>query len=292
MLDGDLLASQLPETRGWMSVSGVQTKHQIKLIDRKLVFVDHDGDYLLKPIPNGRFKHLDQAPANEHLTMQIARQIFRIETASNGLVFLGDLSPAYITKRFDKLGTDRKLLMEDMAQITGRSEERFGENYKYESSYEEIAQIIRKNCSSYRLQIEKFYKLVVFNYLFSNGDAHLKNFSLIEEPRLKNSVLAPAYDLLNTGIHIPGESDTALELFGDGFLSESYSAGSKYNFEDFQIFATRCGIRKERFKSIYELFITNQMSVQELVNRSFLSEDAKTLYYESYLRRLDRLKKD
>lgn len=87
MLDGDLLASQLPETRGWMSVSGVQTKHQIKLIDRKLVFVDHDGDYLLKPIPNGRFKHLDQAPANEHLTMQIARQIFRIETASNGLVF-------------------------------------------------------------------------------------------------------------------------------------------------------------------------------------------------------------
>jgi serine/threonine-protein kinase HipA len=40
-------------------------------------------------------------PANEHLTMQIARQVYGIETAENALIFFKDGAPAYITKRFD-----------------------------------------------------------------------------------------------------------------------------------------------------------------------------------------------
>lgn len=42
---------------------------------------------------------------------------------------------------------------------------------------------------------------VVFNYLFGNGDAHLKNFSL-QATSGGDYVLTPAYDLLHTSIHI------------------------------------------------------------------------------------------
>jgi serine/threonine-protein kinase HipA len=40
-------------------------------------------------------------PANEHLTMQIARQVFGIETAENALIFFQNGEQAYITKRFE-----------------------------------------------------------------------------------------------------------------------------------------------------------------------------------------------
>ncbi|MFT4737891.1 MAG: serine/threonine-protein kinase HipA [Cyclobacteriaceae bacterium] len=40
-------------------------------------------------------------PANEHLSKQIASQIFKIETAENALIFYINSHPAYITKRFD-----------------------------------------------------------------------------------------------------------------------------------------------------------------------------------------------
>jgi serine/threonine-protein kinase HipA len=40
-------------------------------------------------------------PANEHLTMQIARQVYGIETAENALIFFKNGAQAYITRRFD-----------------------------------------------------------------------------------------------------------------------------------------------------------------------------------------------
>ncbi len=46
------------------------------------------------------------------------------------------------------------------------------------------------------------------NYLISDGDAHFKNFSLIEIP-LGDFKLSPAYDLLNSRIHIE-DKDFAL----------------------------------------------------------------------------------
>jgi len=289
-LDSEVLTSELIHNPGRMSISGVQTKYQARLEAGSLVAIDHGGEYILKPVPVGRFKHLDQAPANEHITMQIARQIYRIETASNGIVLLDDFTPVYITKRFDRSGEGYKLLMEDMAQISGSSEDKNGLNYKYDSSYEEVAELIKSNCISFKIQIEKFFNLVVFNYLFSNGDAHLKNFSLIQDESSGGRVLAPAYDLLNTGIHIPGESDMALELFKDEYMTESYRAGSKHTEEDFLVFATRCGISEKRAIQLYQGFLSSQENVIDLVKRSFLSEEVKALYINSYLNRFDRLK--
>jgi serine/threonine-protein kinase HipA len=50
-----------------------------------------------------------------------------------------------------------------------------GKSYKYDASYEEIGDLIRKHVAANPVELERFFQLVVFNYLIGNGDAHLKN---------------------------------------------------------------------------------------------------------------------
>ena len=60
----------------------------------------------------------------------------------------------------------------------------------------------------------KLFRLVVFNFLVGNEDAHLKNFSLIT--RNGKVELSPAYDLLNSTIVLRGDNieELALTLAG------------------------------------------------------------------------------
>src|SRR5262249_17336171 len=155
-----------------MSISGIQTKIPLALHAGRLEMVESGGQYLLKPRPHGAFQRLDMAPINEHLTMQIARQVFKIEVAENALVAFEDGERAYLVRRFDMQGDGRRLLQEDFAQIAARSEETHGDNYKYDFSYEEIAQLIRRHVATYKVDLERYFTLVAFNYLVNNGDAH------------------------------------------------------------------------------------------------------------------------
>ncbi|WP_308993790.1 HipA domain-containing protein [Mariniflexile litorale] len=75
-------------------------------------------------------------PANEYLTMQIAQQIFRIETAENALRFFKNGDPAYITKRFDLKEDGSKRAQEDFATLAGRAPQTHGEDFKYFSLIE------------------------------------------------------------------------------------------------------------------------------------------------------------
>lgn len=46
---------------------------------------------------------------------------------------------------------------------------------------------MKKYVSAYLIEIEKYFRVIVLNYLFSNGDAHLKNFSLYRNEIEMNS---------------------------------------------------------------------------------------------------------
>ncbi|MDQ3002656.1 MAG: HipA domain-containing protein, partial [Fibrobacterota bacterium] len=177
-----------------ISISGVQTKHSLKLNKKNLELTDQGGEYILKPIPKGEYDRMEEMPANEHVTMQIAEQVFGLNTAANALVFFKDGEPAYLTKRFDRNVDGSKSQQEDFAQLAGRSEDTDGLHYKYDSSYQEIADLMQTFIAPYAIEVEKFFRLVLFNYLIHNGDAHLKNFSLIRDPGKGIYVLAPAYD--------------------------------------------------------------------------------------------------
>jgi serine/threonine-protein kinase HipA len=270
------------------SISGVQTKYSLKLKKNELVLTENQGEYLLKPIPNGLFLNLEATPENEHLTMQIARQIFKINTAANTLIYFKDGSMGYLTKRFDRQTEGKKYRQEDFAQIRQMSRETHGENYKYQGSYEEMAMDIKRYVSAYQPVMEDFFRIIIFNYLFSNGDAHLKNFSLLETS-YGDFALSPAYDLLCTGLHTPNEYAMALDLFTDDYFTETYNILGYYSQQDFIEFGKRIGIQPTRIQRIIEFFCSQSTKVEKMIERSFLSSELKGIYLAKYRDRLKGL---
>lgn len=256
-----------------MSISGIQDKISLRLVRGKLEPTKSNGEYILKPVPTAdipRFK--DDVPANEHVTMQVASQVFGIATPPNAVVRFTDGELAYIVKRFDRHG-DQKIGQEDFCQLSNRSEETTGKNYKYDGSYEEAGCILRQFCRAYPVEVEKLFTRIIFNYVFSNGDAHLKNFSLFRSD-FGDYVLTPAYDLLCTSIHFPNEARTALKMF-DTFETESFRQNAFYKGPDFLKLAEIYGIKPDRADKILQRFPGGQSSAAEIVERSFLSHDAQ-----------------
>jgi serine/threonine-protein kinase HipA len=272
--------TKLAATTQRLSISGIQTKMSLRLSGRQLEMTESGGEYILKPIPHGEFQRLDAVPINEHLTMQLARQVFGMAVAHNALIAFADGEVAYLARRFDVQPDGARSLQEDFAQVAQRSEETHGKNYKYDFSYEEMAGLIRKHVAAHRVEMEKFLQLIVFNYLIHNGDAHLKNFSLIRNDRYGDYLLTPAYDLLNTRLHLPQESRTALPLFEGDFETASFQANAFYAFDDFAELARRLGLQQERFSRLMRSFLEKENAVFSLIDRSALSEECKQLYKE------------
>jgi len=276
-----------------ISISGVQEKLSFLLEKNELRLTSEGekGTYILKPIPRD-FRYPDQVPANEHLTMQIARQVFRISTAENAMIFFKDGTPSYITRRFDAKEDGLKLGKEDFASLAGKSSDNAGPNFKYSYSYEELGLLIRQFVPAWRIEIEKFFILVLFNYLISNGDAHLKNFALLESSS-GDYLLSPAYDLINTRIHVD-DSDFALErgLFADSSQSETQKKSGHASIADFEEFGRRIGMSKSRVMKLSKPFLQKQPMVESLVHRSFLNEKCKKAYLLQYNTRINRLNQE
>lgn len=277
-----------------ISISGVQKKLSAVLKRGKIILTPEgeSGHYIIKPIPES--KHLrfrNNIPANEHLTMQIASQVYKINTAGNALAFFADGQPAYITKRFDYRTDGSKIKQDDFASIAGTTKKNNGKDFKYTGSYEDIARLLQQNVSAWQVEMVKFFTLLVFNYLFSNGDAHLKNFSL-QETTNGDYVLTPAYDLLNTSIHVDDE-DFALQggLIPVSEYSDVYSGTTHPCKDDFITFGTRIGVLPKKLVSIIEVFATEQPKVYELIENSFLEDKVKRMYRQSYQERLHRFQR-
>ena len=276
-------AEKFIDNRKRISISGVQEKVSLILVKNKLRLTEkgEQGTYILKPIPRD-LKNVGQVPANEHLTMQIARQVYGIHTAENGLIFFKDGTPAYITKRFDVRDENSKWGKEDFASLAGRTSENAGANFKYEYSYEEMALLIRKYVPASVIEMEKFFALVVFNYLFSNGDAHLKNFALLQTAS-GDHILSPSYDLINTRIHVD-DTDFALSegLFKDDYMSQHMRDNGRAGLEDFREFARRIGVGERRIDPLLSPFVQQQPLVEQLIQRSFLDDSTKKAYLMHY----------
>ncbi len=281
------------QNRKRISISGVQEKYSVILEKNNLRLTEEkeQGTYILKPKPHGLLKTA-MAPANEHVTMQIASQVYKIETAENGLVFFSNDEPAYITKRFDVGENGLKLGKEDFASLAGKTEINAGPNFKYDYSYEGIADLIKEHVGAWKIEMEKFYNLIVFNFLFSNGDAHLKNFSLLET-KDGDYVLSPAYDLLDTGIHVEEEGFFALDndLFKEWKWSDCRVNNTHHHpcKEDFFDFGKKIGISENRVIKLFEPFLLQQKGVEVLVNNSFLDNDTKAQYLDHYNTRLSMI---
>ena len=129
---GTVEANEAVKSVGRISLSGAQPKFSIVVDDDKLRYIceGEQGTFILKPRPTAyQIINKDFCVANEHVTMQIASQVYGIETAANALCFFDDGTPAYITRRFD-VHSKGKYKQEDFAALLGYTKDNAGSNYK------------------------------------------------------------------------------------------------------------------------------------------------------------------
>ncbi len=111
----------------------------------------------------------------------------------------------FIIERFDRYGFQR-VAVEDFCVLMGKPGEK-----KYQSSYESVLKAVKLYTGDQR-QVVEAYKLIVFNCLIGNGDAHLKNFALQYTPGEPDIKLCPAYDITNTLLYPTIDNKMALKL--------------------------------------------------------------------------------
>jgi serine/threonine-protein kinase HipA len=110
------------------------------------------------------------------------------------------------------------------------------------------------------------------------------------ETSLGDYQLSPAYDLINTRIHVK-DPELALKdgLFKNDYHTESFEANGFYAFDDFYELGIKIGILEPRVKKILREFTHPQSEVRSLIQRSFLNEETKATYFKLYQERLKAL---
>lgn len=199
---------------GWrISLAGVQLKFAMLSKDDRLTIpgFGEGSDWIVK-LPDRQFSML---PQNEFAMMTLARRagidvpeiklVHRDQLSGiPANVWPGDEEWAYAVKRFDR-GPQRRLIhIEDLAQVRN-----FYPHDKYRGNFETIASLIYRQHDIRALR--EFARRMTFIILTSNGDAHLKNWSLIYRDE-RIPTLSPAYDLVSTDIYRAGDDQEDLGL--------------------------------------------------------------------------------
>lgn len=104
-------------------------------------------------------------------------------------------------------------------------------------------------------------------------------------------MLAPAYDLINTRLHV-NDGDFALtdNLYDNDYEHPSYATFGYHAYDDFYTFGIKMNLMPQRVKRILLTFLNKTEDVEGMIARSFLSDTMKTLYLHWYHDKLRRLK--
>ncbi len=179
------------------------------------------GDWIVK-LPDPLYPDV---PRNELCMMELARRCGMnvpetmlverelVDDVPNAA--WGREEQAYAIRRFDRDAERRLVHIEDLAQVRGWYPER-----KYDGTFETVPALLYRGYDTGALQ--EFARRLAFNVFIGNGDAHLKNWSLIYyDPR--RPTLAPAYDVVATFVYRPTESpveDLGLRFGGSRHFAE------------------------------------------------------------------------
>ena len=133
----------------------------------------------------------------------------------------------------------------------------------------------------------KVFREIVFDYVFANGDAHLKNFSVYESD-FGDYVMTPAYDLLNTLLHYPNDlTFMALSLFKDpDFMTPEFESNGYYTTSDFVVLGKSYGLDEKSVRAIIREFGNLSSQVEDMVRKSLLSAEAQEEYMRIFHDRL------
>lgn len=198
------------------SLAGVQMKFSMRQQDGRYHISEsgESGEWIVKT-PSTLHKSV---PLNEFTAMRLAelagvdipeiRLVEMDRLAKLPPIILPDERYAFAIRRFDREGQEH-VHTEDFAQVLVKYP-----HQKYDSAnYEQIAKVLYRYTGSGLANVQQFARRLLVNILLANGDAHLKNWSLIYPDRV-TSELAPAYDIVTTMVYIGDERKFALNLSG------------------------------------------------------------------------------
>ena len=259
-LPGAIIAAPVPpgEIPGWalsarnrieavqIDVKGVAQKFSLAGIQMKFSTVRRDGRYNIS-IEAGTDDWIVKTPStlhrnvpeNEYSAMKLAESagvhipevdLISLDTLDNlPAIQLPNETHAYAIRRFDRSALER-IHTEDFAQVF----EFFAHDKYKKANYEQVANALYRYGAGGLADIQQMARRLLANILLANGDAHLKNWTLIY-PDAVNPGLAPAYDIVSTLPYVPSETGIALNL---GKQKKWHSM----NLETFQTWSNRIDV--------------------------------------------------
>ena len=223
------------------SLAGIQMKFSMKEKDSRYNLTKNGklGDWIIKT-PSTKYKNL---PLNEYTAMSLA-SLAGVEIPDIKLIELSKLDNlpqinlpdeklAFAIRRFDREtinNTTTRIHMEDFAQVLVK----YPIDKYNAANYEQIGKVIYDYSADGLADAQQFARRLLVNILLANGDAHLKNWSLIYQDQMTPR-LSPAYDIVTTRVYMDGEKKYALNL---GKTKEWYSV----TLENFESWANKSGI--------------------------------------------------
>ena len=167
-------------------LSGYQPK--LSLTNKTSV---HNKKYIVKTFSS---KVFDNLSLNEYICLLIAKEA--------GLpvpnFYLSDDQQLFIIERFDFMDNPHilKYGVEDFCSLL---------NLTSDENYSSLLRVMSAINSS---DVERLFSYIALSALVKNGDAHLKNFSILYH-NAKDVTLAPVYDIVNTAVY-----PTSIDKFG------------------------------------------------------------------------------
>lgn len=231
-------------SQGKFSLAGVQMKFSsVKNKDGRFnIGQDGNSDSWIIKTPSTVHKYV---PYNEYTVMRLA-EVVGVDIPEIKLVELTQLDNlpdiqlpneihAYAIKRFDRQEGQR-VHTEDFAQVFQVYSH---EKYK-KFNYEQIANAMYQYGSQGLKDVQQMARRLLVNILLANGDAHLKNWSLIY-PDSKRPMLSPAYDIVSTLPYVEGEQEFALNMAKNKNWYQAEMAS-------FEVWAKRIGVPWQAIK--------------------------------------------
>ena len=197
--------------RNRLSLAGAQRKLAV-FFDEKTnelpeLVTEKPSTHVLKPTMP---KHFDSVH-NEFFCMKLAKEM-GFDVAE---VLLKQIKerPYLLIRRYDRKkirGVITRIHQEDFCQALGLSPEQKYQGVDGGPGIEKCKELISQYSLKPAFDQQQFLRMVIFNYLIGNSDAHGKNFSFLYE---KNGMrLAPFYDLLSTALYSQYEDKMAMKI--------------------------------------------------------------------------------
>lgn len=225
----DLLA-ELEIQAQRQALPGVQDKTSAAMINLP---VSRAGErFILKLNPSG-YPHLVE---NEAFFLNAARQSGLI-VPQHDVVLDADARPGLLVRRFDRVteqGRLRMLAAEDGCQVLG-----LPPADKYLVSTERVFAGLARVCGAPAVAGRDLLRQLAFAYVTGNGDAHAKNFSVVQDLDEEWRV-SPAYDVPSSQPY--GDTTMALTI--------NARAGSDFSDSDFVSLGGTLGVSERAVRRV------------------------------------------